>query len=562
VLSEGNLLNMPECKNCQKEFIIESDDRAYHERINVPAPLDCPDCRRQQRLAWRCDHGLYFRKCDLCGKECIATYSPKAPFPVYCLDCFYSDKWDRLANGRDFDFNRSFFKQFDELQHLCPHQGSLVTRGTVFNSDYCHATTSVKNCYLCTSATKCEDCYYSTVILNSNNLFDCTETYESEKCYDCISCDQNYNLIGSENCKGCHDGAFLWDCSGCHDCFGCTNLRNQKYYLWNQPLSEEEYKREITKIDLRSRQIYDECFKKLIKLKKNSIHKYYQGFNNGDCSGDYLIRCKNAKVAFDCLEVEDCKYVTCLRVAKDCVDVDYWGAAGQTLELCYQCSSTGGGSYNNKFCGQVWGNARNLEYCDMCQNDCLDCFGCTCIDHKQYCILNKQYSKNEYFKLKDKIIEYMKKTGEYGQFFPPSISRVLYVDSLAQEYGPLTKEQILAKGWRWEDADKKDYLPATAELPDSINDIGDKIIKEIFCCERCGRNYKIISQELKFYKEINLPLPKFCFSCRILDRLSRKNKRQLFNRLCTKCGKELQTTYAPDRPEKIYCEECYQKEIY
>jgi hypothetical protein len=52
--------------------------------------------------------------------------------------------------------------------------------------------------------------------------------------------------------------------------------------------------------------------------------------------------------------------------------------------------------------------------------------------------LNKQYTKEEYEKLLPKIIAHMKKTGEWGEFFPISISPFNYEETPAMDYYPLT----------------------------------------------------------------------------------------------------------------------------
>jgi hypothetical protein len=546
------------CQTCQKQFTIEPDDRDYYARIQVPEPVDCPNCRRQLRSAWRCERSLNFRKCDLCGQEHMSSYRPDAPFPVYCRDCWYGDKWDRLKNGRDFNFSRPFFEQFAELQKVSPRI-SLFTGGTIVNSDYCNAVTYIKNCYLTFCTFDSEDCFYSNNLRkNCFQIYDSSELSQSEKCYDCVNCDQCYGLIASDDCRSCRDSFFLQDCHGCHDCFGCTNLRNQQFCFWNKQLNETDYKRELAKIDLRSRQIYLEQKNKFAEFKKHGHYKYYHGFNNLNVTGDYLTYCKNTKESFDCFETEDCKYISRLTGAKDCFDVDWFGNNG--LELAYNCSNCGNYSINIKFCNQIWDGCTDIEYSDMCQIGCKNCFGCISLIKREYCIFNKQYSEPEYFKLKEKIIAHMKKTGEYGQFFPAALSHVPYNNSVGYDYYPLTKEEALKGGWRWADEDKK-YQPATTELPDKLP-ADENITKEVFACAKCGRNYKIIPQELTFYQTIGVPLPDQCFNCRLLARLARKNPRTLWGRPCDKCGKMLKTTYAPNRPEKVYCEECYQKEIY
>ena len=121
---------------------------------------------------------------------------------------------------------------------------------------------------------------------------------------------------------------------------------------------------------------------------------------------------------------------------------------GWNTEMAYEIHGCQG-LYNSHFCHLCYDN-RNIEYCDSCQN-CKDLFGCISIKKGEYMIFNKKYSKREYEKLKEKIIEHMKKTGEYGEFFPPAIAPVCYNETQGNYYMPLTKEEVLARGWLWED---------------------------------------------------------------------------------------------------------------
>ena len=101
----------------------------------------------------------------------------------------------------------------------------------------------------------------------------------------------------------------------------------------------------------------------------------------------------------------------------------------------------------------------------------------------------------------------------------------------------------------------------------------DDILKEMFACETCGKNFKIIPQELKLRKKLGVPLPIKDFLCRAKDRLKQRNPLILHHRQCMctqkhehhaqgRCSYEFETTYTPDRPEMIYCDACYKKEVY
>ncbi len=82
------------CKNCQKDFTIEEEDFNFYERIKVPAPSWCPECRQFRRYAWRNERTLYRRNCDLCQKSTVTIYSPNKPYKVYCNECWWGDDWD------------------------------------------------------------------------------------------------------------------------------------------------------------------------------------------------------------------------------------------------------------------------------------------------------------------------------------------------------------------------------------------------------------------------------------------------------------------------------------
>ncbi|MBI4975519.1 hypothetical protein HZC20_02470 [Candidatus Peregrinibacteria bacterium] len=80
-------------------------------------------------------------------------------------------------------------------------------------------------------------------------------------------------------------------------------------------------------------------------------------------------------------------------------------------------------------------------------------------------------------------------------------------------------------------------------------------------CEVTGKLFKITSQELKFYRKHRIPLPRRSPNQRHLDRFTQRNPRKFWKRKCDKCGEEIQTTYSPDRQEKVCCEECYLKDV-
>jgi hypothetical protein len=357
------------------------------------------------------------------------------------------------------------------------------------------------------------------------------------------------------------NSAFLKNCNGCSNCFVCSNLNNKQYCIFNEQKTKEEYEAFMSELNMGSHQVIEEIKKRFDGLVNDLIVKEYIGTNIENSSGNYLNNCKNTHLSFECDDCEDIRYCMCLQHSKSSMDHSYWGV---NTEKMYECHACGYDLYNLRFCNFCWTNCSNLTYCDHCTIT-KDCFGCVGLKNKQYCIFNKQYTKEEYEKLVPQIIEHMKQTGEWGEFFGIKNSIHGYNETLAQEQIPLTKEEVIANNWPWHEIEqelKNDYKGPKPEVADSIEVIDSSICDKILTCETSGKLYKIIPQELTFYKSQNIPIPRRCPDERHNLRLKERNPRLLWERKCEKCEKNIETSYAPESPEQVYCEECYLGEIY
>src|SRR3989344_324029 len=198
--------------------------------------------------------------------------------------------------------------------------------------------------------------------------------------------------------------------------------------------------------------------------------------NTVSSSGNMLYNSRNANQDFDSNEVEDSKYGIIIPDVKNSMDVCH---TGFSCELLYESHAITR-SYNILFSHLSYDN-NDIQYCDSCHNS-NNLFGCCGIKKGSYMIFNKKYPKEEYLKLKEKIIEHMKKTGEYGEFFPPSISPVCYNETQGNYYMPETKEEFLSRGWLWENKTLGTFGKETIQpenIPDSIKDIDDSITTEV-----------------------------------------------------------------------------------
>ena len=245
---------------------------------------------------------------------------------------------------------------------------------------------------------------------------------------------------------------------------------------------------------------------------------------------------------------------------KDSMDI----YASGNSELLYEVSAVGGQCANVKFSAQSK-FVTDSEFLINCHN-CQFCFACIGIENKKYCIFNKQYAKEEFFKTIDEIKSNMLERGEYGEFLPYILSPFAYNGSEANLAYPLDSNEIKALGACYQDEIKSDIagikIIKQKDIPDSIKDVRDEIVEIAIICEESGKPYRIIKSELEFYKNMNLPIP-------FLHPLERMKKtfEYLSNNLsyyakCGRCGIDLETIYATGEYKKLYCETCFQKEVY
>lgn len=286
-----------------------------------------------------------------------------------------------------------------------------------------------------------------------------------------------------------------------------------------------------------------------------------RAINCEDSSGVLLTNCTS------------CVFCFCLSGAENCFSC--WG--GKQAE---NCDSNGemGSEYGVMNIGYM--NSKNCAYCFMIEHsyDILysqyvvqshDCFGCYGLKKEQYCIFNKQYGKEEYKLLKGKIIEHMKTTGEWGQFFPSRYSPFPYRETTADIAMSLlfdrSEDIAMRTGLRMDAKAGSDFaVPAGAisadQIPDALDEFFDEWCSKIFLCEKTGRQYRITKKELELYRRLRVPVP-------------RKAWRTTFEEwypllqplpntaICAQCGGDMYSYLPPNKTtRRILCDRCFQME--
>ena len=557
------------CANpwCGTEFEITDSDLAFYESVSpvfngkkelIPPPTLCPDCRYQRRLAFRNERKLYHRKCDKTGKQMVSAFSPDKPNIVYENPAWWSESWDGLDFGEPVNFSRPFFDQLKHLIGVTPHINLLNVNSE--NSEYTHNATYNKNCYMLFCGSFNEDCLYSYWIQNSTSCIDCSSVRRSERCYECNECFRGYDLTYCRTSANCQTSRYLAYCLNCTNCVGCVGMRNASYCWLNERLTKEGYEERLKNLltNPEAQAALQKSFEEL--LIKIPVPWSYQRMTE-NCTGNYIYESQNCRDCFNTRQSQDCAHCQFIADVKESMDVSFFGLPA---ELLYECNNYGIGSYHCLFGNWGYGD-KDIFYCYNC-HFCENCFGCVNLHHKKYCILNRQYSRDEYETLVPKLIDQMRKSGEWGEFPPVQLSLFAYNETVAEEAFPLTKEEVLKRGWKWKDetdeAPQVSKIILAKDLQANIDEIPDDILNWAIECEATKRPFRIVKQELDFYRRMDLPVPHFHPDERHRRRMALRNPRKLWDRECDKCGQAIETSYSPERQERGFCEECYLKEVY
>lgn len=544
------------CALSGQKFSVTEADRLFYDSLGVPVPTLCPAERRRRRLSWRNESHLYWRTCDGTGERILSVFSPDKPYKVYNYDYWISAAWDPMEYGRDFDFNRPFFEQFGELFQAVPQ----VARSAFNNVDspYVNQAGQNKRAYMIFEADYTEDCAYCWHVTDSQHCLDCDYIEKCQTCYGCVSCVNCLRSQFLQNCMNCQDSLFLKNCLDCRDCFGSINLRGKQFYFKNQPLSEAEYRAKIVNLDLSSASSRQRLQADLEQWFETQPHPHINGANIEDSTGDYLYNCKNCAECYFLVDSQDAKFVTESRNVHETYDMDTFGSRRE-VRHCYEVMEVGGNLEEVCFSEQVWHNCSRVYYSKCCINHCYDLFGCVGLRDKKQVILNKAYNTQEYEALRKKIMAHMKETGEWGQYFPPTLSPFGYNETVAQEYLPLVKSEALKLGFKWAEVPiEETYQGPRHTAPDSIKDTDLTICDQILNCGATGKNYRILQSEYSFYKANNLPIPNLCPLERHRLRDDLRNRQHLYDRHCDTCHKALKSTYGSGYSETVLCADCYE----
>ncbi len=548
-----------EHKYCEGEFEITKEDIEFLKLLRAPAPNFCPTCRKMNRFAFVNGINLYKIHNKAPGKDnkIISFVPPVSPLTVYDLES-YRENFDPYTYGTFYNESKKFLDQFWDLRLKVP-QPAIIRDPSNINSEYSLNGRDLKNGYYVSGGWRSENVWYSNLVTDSRNVMDSFAVHFIENSYELVSCEKCYNcqyLYFSDNCI---NSMFMYDCNNCQDCIGCVNLRNKSNCIFNNQYSREEYKEIISQMDIGSNkslsQIKDE-FWKLVKTLPARAERHENVYN---VSGVSIANSRNCHDVLDCNNTEHVLHCDQVVGHKDSMDASVSGGS----ERLYNTIAVGSKSSSVKF-SFASKFIMESEFVINCRN-VNNCFACIGLENKSYCIFNRQYEKEEYYKELDRIKTSLLKNNEYGDFFPFKFSTFAYNGSLADMAFPLEKDEVEKMEALWQsetesNANGMDMIKPD-DIPDTIEEVSDDILNKALICKKTGRPFRIISTELEFYRLNNIPLPHIHQIRRMKDRYSHIGNCVVYNTKCNFCNKNIMTLYNPHDGWNLYCDDCYKREI-
>jgi len=291
----------------------------------------------------------------------------------------------------------TFFKELNKL--LTRYPKALPNIANSENSDYGEHLAYCKNMYIAFDCANSTDSMYVYDSFIAKNCVDCDYAVESELCYEGVDPIKSYNSDYLEYSVNMRDSAYAANCVNCHDVFGCVNLQNKSFCIFNRQLSEEEYRQKVTEY---KKWPPEKVLAMVEELKKRyPVTQTHETHNQNSAYGNYSDFNKNCYMCFDGSHSENSGYLYDSHHNISCYDA----ASSYHNELSYE--NTDGTKVYNSAYTVLSNNVQDSSYTFNCSN-VKNCIGCVSLSNKQYCILNRQFTKEEYETVSKQILEVLK----------------------------------------------------------------------------------------------------------------------------------------------------------
>ncbi len=381
---------------------------------------------------------------------------------------------DAPSYWKKYDFWSSFFENFRLLQDDVPMQYTLQF-GTNENCEYMDWVFLGKNVYLSFIIWfGAENILYSAFsyinVTNVMNSF--LVAKNSSEVADSIGVSESYKVFYSKNIVNCSDIWFSTNLIGCQECIGCDALENQKYRINNIQYSEIEYRKKKEEI-LRDKNSFQKIWKHIQK-------KEISNFASENVSGNGITKSSNIETWLWISNIHNGRNVAISNGNNGCRNIYDGIDIGLDVSDYYGVVGAGGEWTGNVYCSYQIADSSFIYYSSYLQGS-NHCIGCIWLKNKSYCILNKQYTKEEWEILAEKIFASMEADGTLGEFFPASMNPFYFNDTLAYLIDDsFTQEEIEAEWYLWRGE------PIRADIPEGMRVVKNSELDQFqgFCSIR------------------------------------------------------------------------------
>lgn len=429
---------------------------------------------------------------------CMKTWEYENLYPQWCMQSEY----DKLI---------PFFENFSRLWKEWP-KPSTIRYWENENSDFAETVFWAKNAYLSfIVGQNAENIMYSTMVyVDSINVLNSLEISQTSNCYYSKIVEKSQNIFYSRYISNSFEIWFSSNLVWCQECVLCDGLENQSYCINNKRYEKKVYEEKKRKI------LSDKDRRPTFCDEMNRIG------DNIWCENAtwlWLQFCRNVSNAYETKRISHgnniifWNWIDGSTYCYDCVDVwinshHLYGVfgAGQNCE--------------NIYCSTQQSTSTNIFYSYHLEN-CSFCFWCIWLKNQSYCILNKQFTKADWYNEVEKICIQMESDWTLWKFFPSNTNPYYFNDTAAYLIDEsFTKQEVEEAGYLWRDEKVKVDIPVWAEviLTSKLWDyewynqwwereISPDILKKVIQDEEWNM-YRVIPIEYKFLKKYGLPLPR------------------------------------------------------
>ncbi|MFH1253753.1 MAG: hypothetical protein V1664_05520 [Candidatus Uhrbacteria bacterium] len=549
------------CGITGEKWLMDDEEIGWYKKFNVPPSKFSPLSRMRLLTNTFSAGQWWYNKHAETGRPIITWVHPATGMRVLPDKEWFSK--DFIDTNVGYDLSQAFFNQLWELRLKVPKFASGDYAPSE-NSISCFSYGDINSYFV--GACKSKNSFFSIVALNTE---DSSEVYNSNNVtssYRVIHCERVYNCQYISESKDCLNSAFVFDCRNCEYCFGATNKRNKKFVWFNEQLSEEEWNKRRTEVDLGSREVTQKNIKKFNELMAATVWPENFNVQSENSIGEYLTKSTDNKYVY---------------FSDGGARNNYWNiwAIGKSENNAFCADPTDGqenyytaGATNSFRClfSLVATKCQNCEYC-IDTYECENCFGCVGLRYKKFCILNAQYNEEDYWKLVDEIKCRLLESNEYGDSLPAKFSGGYFPESggvkyhLADlEFGKKINANLFdpnSEDAIGEELTKAREITDISEIPDHCKSLGGWDKKVLFD-SKLKRRFAFLALEIEWYQKHSIAPPVEHQIERVRKLIMSSNSGVFENKKCSKCEKDMIVSKNLAYPDRvIYCNACYLKYI-